>query len=540
MSVIEVPVLIVGSGPVGLGLSLDLGGRGIGCLVIEKLADITSGIKINPRAAAITPRTMEFCRRWGVANAVQNAGFPEDYELSNLYCTSLDGYLLARNRFPSMKDRVRHPFSPETRERCPQIWFDPILKEGTARFPCVQVKLHHVLESFEDTGDGVIAQVKNLDNDEILTVKCQYMVACDGSASMVRTNLGIKNTGAGSLGHALNAVVDIPDFMRQHKMGQAERYYFIDRRGCWGVLTVIDAKERWRFTLMDTQDPEYLETEDFDGFVRRALGSMPYTVVAKSSWQRRETIAEQYKKGRVLLAGDAAHSMGPDLGIGMNTGASDAFDLGWKIEATLKGWGGPGLLDSYEIERQPSARRNAEASTETYYHLVEKHEYSPLVTEPGPEGDAARKKTGEQILGSLKVGWDSVGLAMGYIYENSPICIPDGSPPPEDKGWGHYVQSSRPGGRAPHAWLADGRSTLDLFGHGFVLMRFGTRDVSGLVEAAARRKVPFTVVDIDDESIKTLYEQALVLVRPDGHVAWRSNDAPADAMAIIDRIRGAA
>jgi hypothetical protein len=139
----------------------------------------------------------------------------------------------------------------------------------------------------------------------------------------------------------------------------------------------------------------------------------------------------------------------------------------------------------------------------------------------------------------LKVGWDTIGLAMGYYYEDSPICVADGSPPPVERGFGHYVQTSRPGSRAPHAWMADGRSTIDLFGNGFTLLRFGDHDVSALVAAAGRRRVPFSVVDIAEAPISKLYERDLVLVRPDGHVAWRSDDAPGDAMQLIDKVRGA-
>jgi 2-polyprenyl-6-methoxyphenol hydroxylase-like FAD-dependent oxidoreductase len=540
MTTIKVPVLIVGAGPVGLGLSLDLGGRGIDCLVIDHLPDLVGGIKINPRAAAVTPRTMEFCRRWGVADQVRNAGFPDDYELNNLYCTSLDGWLVALNRFPSMRDRVPHPVSPETRQRCPQIWFDPILAKGMSQLPGVRLQLHWKLESFEDLGDRVVAKIRDLDHDEIQIVECQFMIACDGSASTVRTQLGIGTDGAGNLGLALNAVVDIPDFMGSHDKGQAERYYFVDGTGVWAVLTVIDARERWRFGLMGTRGDAEVTPADLDASIRRALGpNVKYTLIAMAPWQRRESIAKEFRRGRVFLAGDAAHAMAPDLGLGMNTGAAGAFDLGWKLEATIKGWGGRRLLDSYEAERKPAARRNAEASTHTFRHLGATGDDAHLVTEPGPRGDAARKSMGERLMSSLRVGWDTIGLAMGYYYEHSPICIADGTPPPVERGFGHYVQSSRPGGRAPHAWLKDGRSTIDLFGNGYTLMRSAERDVSGLVAAAAARGVPMTVFDIAEAPIRELYEAGLVLVRPDGHVAWRSNDVPADPMHIIDTVRGA-
>ncbi|HEX3953709.1 MAG TPA: FAD-dependent monooxygenase [Stellaceae bacterium] len=540
MSVIEVPVLIVGGGPVGLGLALDLGGRGIECLVIEKLADIEAGIKINPRAAAITPRTMEFCRRWGVAKAVHNAGFPEDYALNLVYCTSLDGHTIAVNKFPSMKDRIPHPVSPETRERCPQIWFDPILAAGLAQFPGCRFEMHWQLEAFEDKGTHVTAQIRNLDTGDLQIVECTYLAACDGSASIVRTALGVETEGTGSLGYAVNVVLDIPDFMSLHKKGTAERYYFIDHRGVWSLLTVIDGRERWRFGIMGTLDPSELANVDVEAAMARALGPhVKYEIVAHAPWHRRESIARRFRIGRVFLAGDAAHAMGPDLGLGMNTGAADSFDLGWKIEATMRGWGGAGLLDSYEAERRPAAIRNAEASTKTYRRLVMPGDSAQHVLEENPRGEEARKAVGAQLLSVLKEGWDTIGLAMGYRYENSPICVPDGSPPPVEKGFADYVQSSRPGGRAPHAWLAAGRSTIDLFGNGFVLMRAEDVDVAGIRDAAGERGVPLSVVDITDPAIKALYQDALVLVRPDGHVAWRSNHSPSEPLQLIDKVRGA-
>ncbi|MGE0714501.1 MAG: FAD-dependent monooxygenase [Alphaproteobacteria bacterium] len=540
MTTIEVPVLIIGAGPVGLGLALDLGGRGIECLVIDQMADLTAGIKINPRAAAVTPRTMEFCRRWGVADAVRNSGFPEDFPFNLVYCTALDGYTLALHQFPSMKSRVPHPVSPETRQRCPQIWFDPILIRGLAQFPTSRLRTHWELESFADTGEGVRAAVRDLDTGEMHTVVCRYMVACDGSGSKVRDDLGVTSDGAGNLSYALNIVIDIPGFLGLHDKGPAERYYFIDGRGIWAILTVIDGRDRWRFGLMGSMDPKEVEGADFRAAIAEALGDhVKFDIVALAPWRRRETIARRFRVGNVFLAGDAAHSMAPNLGLGMNTGASDAFDLGWKLEAALKGWAGPGLLDSYEFERRPASIRNAEASTATFRRLVHTDENSRHVKDPGPNGERARARFGEQLLQSLPDGWDTLGLAMGYRYEGSPICVADGTPPPEERGYGHYVQSSRPGGRAPHAWLPDGRSTIDLFGRGFTLLRFADADVSGITAAAAGRGVPLAVVDIADPAIAALYERRLVLVRPDGHVAWRADAPPEAPTALVDRIRGA-
>ena len=162
-----------------------------------------------------------------------------------------------------------------------------------------------------------------------------------------------------------------------------------------------------------------------------------------------------------------------------------------------------------------------------------------MIEDDTPEGAQARSDLHDAIVGKLSNELVSDGIAMGYCYDPSPICSPDGSEPPADS-MTDYVQTSYPGSRAPHGWLKDGRSILDLFGRGFVLLRFGTEapDVDALVGAAASRSVPFEAITLNEPEIAALYERKLVLVRPDGHVAWRSDTAPDDAAAVIDRVRG--
>jgi 2-polyprenyl-6-methoxyphenol hydroxylase-like FAD-dependent oxidoreductase len=536
---IDVPVLIVGAGPVGLGLALDLGGRKIPCLVIEKLADLQAGIKINPRAAAVTPRSMEFCRRWGVAEHVRECGFPKDFPFNIVYCTSLDGYTLSIHEAPSMLDRIPHPVSPETRQRCPQIWFDPILKAGLAQFPEVEFQHPWQLESFVDEGESIRATIRDLARDEPVEVVCQYMIACDGSGSDIAKTLRVGTAGEGMLSYSMNVVVDIPGFLARNPKGPAERYMFIDSEGTWANLVVIDGRDRWRFGLQRNEGTLDPATLDLPGKIRAALGpDLPFEIVAVAPWRRREIIAETFRVGRVFLAGDAAHAMPPNLGLGMNTGLADAFDLGWKLDAVLRGWGDPALLDSYERERRPAAIRNATASTQVYRRWIHSNEEYRLVKDPGPAGDEARKNVGLLLRRTLSEGWDTIGLAMGYRYDDSPICIPDGTPPPVERGFTDYQQTARPGSRAPHAYLPDGRSTIDLFGAGFVLLRFTEIDLAALESAAGERGFPLQIVDLRDPAIHELYQMNLVLVRPDGHVAWRSDAAPRDAGALLDRVRG--
>jgi len=251
-------------------------------------------------------------------------------------------------------------------------------------------------------------------------------------------------------------------------------------------------------------------------------------------------VAEHYGRGRVLLAGDAVHVMPPNGGLGMNTGVGDAADLGWKLAAMHHGWGGANLLDSYEAERRPVGIRQCDEAMRNFERYGGRRPV-PKILDETPDGDRARAELGQRLSSGNRMAWENpLHTHLGYRYDGSPICLPDGPPPGEPEDARDYRPTSHPGGRAPHAFLTDGRSTLDLFGRGFTLLRFaGAPDAGALVAAAGVRGVPLDVVAVDEPGIGALYERKLVLVRPDGHVAWRGDVLPADPLHLIDRIRGA-
>jgi hypothetical protein len=258
-------------------------------------------------------------------------------------------------------------------------------------------------------------------------------------------------------------------------------------------------------------------------------------------WVRREQLASAFTRGRVHLAGDACHLMSPTGGFGMNTGLQEAVDLAWKIDAVCAGWGGPRLLASYEAERRPVALRNVREATSNLERMLSSrlNKPPPMVFEPGPAGEAARRDFGASYTEVMRREWFTIGIHLGYRYEDSPVVVPDGSPEPADTVVS-YEPTARPGHRAPHAWLADGRSTLDLFGRGFTLLRFDPRQATeGFIKAAAAQKVPLEVIDVPLPQARDLYGRDLCLVRPDGMVAWRGDRAPAEAAAILARVRGA-
>jgi 2-polyprenyl-6-methoxyphenol hydroxylase-like FAD-dependent oxidoreductase len=560
---IETPVLIVGAGPVGLSLALELGWRGVECMIIDQSEQDV----VLPRASGLSSRTMEFCRRWGVVEDIAKAGFPQDYDLDIVYCTSLTGYELEREPFPALGDRVPPDHSPQARHRCPQKLLDPVLERAVRAQPTVTLHRKWRLEHFEDHGDGVTAQVRVLEagrlydfsgdhveanslsadagsagDGERVTIRARYLVACDGVDSPVRNALGIGLDGTPVINYTISLLVRSKDLHRKHPMGAAERYMLVGPEGVWGNLTVVDGRDEWRLSLKGSKQKLDLANLDADAIVRRCIGrdDIPFTVEAVSPWRRREVVASRLSQGNVFLAGDAAHAMSPTGGFGMNVGIADAVDLAWKLEAMLEGWGGPQLMDTYHVERKPVGDRFVTAATALFKPWMMKLDYA-RVCDATPEGEAARKQIGETLKRELYPEWDIAGTSMGYRYDTSPIVVGDGTPPPPDDPV-VYVQSSRPGSRAPHAWLEDGRSTLDLFGRGFVLMRFAGRhvDVAPLQEAARRRSLPLTVVDIADPAIAALYERRLVLVRPDGHTAWRSDVLPDDPQALVDIVRGAA
>lgn len=267
-------------------------------------------------------------------------------------------------------------------------------------------------------------------------------------------------------------------------------------------------------------------------------------------WTRRELVADRFGDGRIFLLGDAAHQLSPAGGFGGNTGIADATNLGWKLAAVTDGWGGDGLLASYEQERGPIGRRNVMAATDRFRRDIETPGKPgvPILAE-NEEGEKARQRVRERLQAQLDrancgyeygARYEDAGLQLGYRYESSPVVVREDTPPPPDD-MRNYYPLARPGARAPHFWLAPGRSILDLFGRGFSLLRLGTDagDLHALEREASNARVPLSVHTFDIPQLAALYNRKLALVRPDGHVAWRGDAPPDDARALINRIRGA-
>jgi hypothetical protein len=374
-------------------------------------------------------------------------------------------------------------------------------------------------------------------------VTADYLIGADGGASTVREGAGIAMSGNAALTYTTNVLFRCTDFPSLHRMGKAYRFIFIGPEGTWLTIVAVNGADRFRMSIVGTPDKVNHSEDDIRAALRRAMGKdFDYEILSVMRWVRRELVADRYGGGRVFIAGDSAHLMSPTGALGMNTGIQDAVDLGWKLEAVLGGWGGAQLLGSYESERRPVALRNVAASTENLGRMLSTRDRKPppQLFETGPQADAIRRDYGDWFTETMRHEWFMNGFHLGYRYDDSPIVWPDGTPVPPLEGR-TYTQTARPGARAPHVALPDGRSTLDLFGRGFTLLRLGpdAPGGEGLLQAARAAGVPIRAVQLDQPEVRAAYQRALVLVRPDGHVAWRADAEPQQPAKVIDVVRGA-
>src|SRR5262245_47889727 len=516
----QVPVLICGGGPVGLALAVELGSRGIQCMLVER----GDGNVTVPKMSQVSTRTMEFCRRWGIAEEVKKAGWPETHPGDFIYVTTLTGHEIFRQRFSSYAEQGDLGYTPEGQRQCPQSFFDPVLLRRARSLASVTLRHRAEVESFDTDAGGVYARVGSFDPGDSETVHAEYLVGCDGFDGIVRKGLNAEYEGSGLLSYSLSIFFRSAALGELHNKGWGRFYRLVDGSGHWSDLVAIDGRELWRLTLFHLDPGTDADAFDAAGALMRAVGKpFSYELLSVLPWKRRELVAKSYGRGRVFIAGDAAHQMSPTGGLGMNTGIGDAVDLGWKLAAVLEGWGGPHLLESYLVERQPVATASVLASSDTFQYETSLPA-NPAIADDSAEGDSARRQLADALKGRRGAGNERLheSVKLGYRYENSPVIYRETEKTASSE---KLLQSCRTGARAPHAWIREGYSTLDLFGDGFVLLKFGkdSVDANGIVEAAAARRVPLTVHEISDAKIAELYERRLVLVRPDGHVAWRDD-----------------
>ncbi|WES63923.1 FAD-dependent monooxygenase [Microbacter sp. GSS18] len=520
-------VLIVGGGPVGCALAIELAHRGVDAVVVEKEL-VTPAVPV--KAMLLNARTLEHMARWGIADDIRAAAVtPQGWLQGVTFGTSLTGRDLGH--FREGFDFHTEQESDDLRERA-QVVMQPdtlrVLRAAIQRSGATYAAGWEVLELAQD--DEVVARMRHVETGEERRIVAEYAVGADGPQSIVRTTAGITRSGRGGISANLLLHFRAPGVLDDYRLTPAAFSNLTHPEG--GALVVPIGGD-----LFCAHVPGYpvdvdIDDIDLQELGRRIIGRDEEEVefVYAGVYKVHERIADAYRAGRLFLAGDAAHLYAPFGGHNLNSGFGDAVDLGWKLAAVLNGWGGDGLLDSYEHERRPIAVRNASEASGNVARFV--GEAKAIMTEmsetdylaPGVEAEARRRAWGERLWSATRQQYISRGIVLDQRYASDIIVPDDATVPP----WSslRYDAVAKPGHRAPHVRLADGTSLYAAFGPDFTLV------VAPGAEAAAARAhatavewgVPMSSVVVDDERARALYGAPLVLVRPDHHVAWRGDD----------------
>ena len=521
---LDTQVIIVGAGPVGLTLAIDLGRRGMRCILLEQ----KDAPQFLPKMERCNARTMEIYRRLGIAQKIRDAGFPRDVPMDVFIVTSLVEPPLLHLPYPSVAQAQADiaactdgsmPLEPY--QLISQYTLEPLLKAVAETLPSVDVRYGCEFLAFGQDSDGVRARVKR--GHTTWELSAQYLVGCDGGASGVRRQLGIKLQGDANLLQLRQALYRCDDLFERIPIGKGRHYHVADAHSTF--LIVQDSTRH--FTLHAVVDSD---AEMKTMFEQTVAMPVQYEMLSCAPWRQNLLLAESYGQGRVFLAGDAVHLVVPTGGLGMNSGVGDAIDLSWKLAATLKGWGGPRLLASYEIERRQIGARNVEASRHASRgRRAWRAAYRPNIRDQTPEGAETRANLARIADVEQRKSNEMIGAELGYRYAGSPVIWPEEGEVPQPN-FMTYEPTTWPGARLPHVWLAEGMALHDRIGDGYTLLRLaGAQADSGpLARAFAGRAAPLTVLDIGGARPRDVYGHDLLLVRPDLHVVWRGNRLPED------------
>ncbi|MEG3126111.1 FAD-dependent monooxygenase [Sphingomonas sp. GB1N7] len=515
---IQTDVLIVGAGPVGLAAAIELGMRGIRVLLIERNARVG----VAPRAKTTNVRTRTHLRRWGIAGKlVGEAPFGIDYPNDMVFVTRLAGYELARFHDAFNAAPVRSPLYPEHAQWVPQYKLEKVMLEKAQSLPCVDIRFDTNFATAEQDDDQVVATI-DIQGVET-SVTARYLIGADGARSQVRALIGATLEGRHGLSHHYNIIFRAPGLKDAHRHGQGVIYWQIGKDG-FSAIGPMDRDDVWAFMPGGARPGETLSDAEAADLIRARTGiDLPYEILSADAWTASELVADRYADRRIILAGDACHLHPPAGGYGMNMGVGDGVDLGWKIAATLQGWGGPELVASYESERRPVHRAVIDEAMANYAIYVAPP--PPEIEDETPAGEAIRAKVGAGIQASKAREFDTLGTVLGLCYSKSPIIAEDDEPLSAHDSQ-HYEPSARAGCLAPHAWLDDGRSLYDLFGDGFALIispRADKVEVENAKKDAVELGVPMTIICRSEPAMSELYRADMTLVRPDQHVAWRGD-----------------
>jgi 2-polyprenyl-6-methoxyphenol hydroxylase-like FAD-dependent oxidoreductase len=522
------PVLIVGAGPVGSVLALELAQHGAASVVVDRSPTASR----HPKMDFLNARSMELLRRLGLVDAIRELGVPADHAFTFLWTQSFDEPPVARWSYHSV-EQMRQQMARTNDGSLPREPYQRVLGsllEELGRARCqaselVDFRAGSAVESVRCDPDGVTAQLVTAETGRREQVRARFLVGCDGAGSTVRRLAGIPMDDVGPRAQHCDVYFRSTDpALLQHG-----RFFLAISAG---GLTLIsrDGSQTWTGTFPLPGDAPY--QGDPVAAVRDRLGLAVDIdeVLTVAHWEGRLGVAGAYRDGPVFLAGDAAHQFYPTGGHGANTGIGDAVDLGWKLAAVINGWGGESLLDSYEAERRPVALFNREMC----FNLLEVWRRFPAMS---AEGATRAQLAGFLAQESYQVS--HLGIDFGYRYGQSPVvCHEDGAEPAWD--WHRIVPTTWPGGRVPSLRLADGSELFDLLGAELTLVdTSGSNAGKPLAEEAARLGIPLTHLIVGDADVRAVWQADLVLVRPDQHVAWRGAAAPEDCAGLLDRVRGA-
>jgi len=545
----DVDVAIVGGGPFGLMLANELGRRGVRVALFDRKASTAT----NPQANATQARTMEHFRRLGFAERIRSLGLPEDFPTDIAYFTRFAGHELARIRLPTARQARANVATltgswsaAELPHRVSQKFIEQVLREEAESLPGVSIAFDRRVLGFVDHGSHVTLEVAPASGGSPQRVTARYLAAGDGARSMVREALGLRLEGdQGAVrdffgGRMLAVYLDAPDFYRAvpHPPAWMNVTFNPDRRA---FMAAVNGRGEFAFhtQLRPGEDEAAITDAGALALFQAAVGQpVPARLLSRGSWTAGYAlVADRFGSGRVFLGGDAVHLFTPAGGLGYNTAIEDAVNLGWKLAAALQGAAGPRLLDSYAAERRPAAIRNTGYARQFAASLGDFLPV-PQIEDDSPAGAAARGAAGAYLEAHGRAEFNIPGITFGTRYDGSAVIAPEAGDPPPDAA-NSYMPTARPGGRAPHVWLAPGVSLFDRFGFDWTLLRLGdpAPDPAPFVDAAARIGIGLRVLSLDRAEVVQAYEAPLVLIRPDQVVAWRGRDAGA-AHAILARALG--
>ncbi len=545
--VVRANVVIAGGGPVGLVLALELGLRGVRCILLNDQPTTAR----HPKANAVSSRTMEHLRRLGVARRLRARGLDDDHPTDVSYFTRLTGYEIGRLRQPSRAEAMRRArvgegdwASPEPPHRVSQIFLEDELKRRVDEIAAIVSRFGWRLEAFADRGDHVTALARQLDGDGELVIEADFLIGCDGANSLVRKSLGIEYEGDSGI---VRPMMGGPMYATYFEVDPDPPW--LPEQKAWQYWTV-NPEQRALLIHVDSHDkfvfhcalPEAAAGAPVDPvkLIHRAVGAeFPVRIISSVNWTAGYSlVTERYRDNRVFLAGDAAPLFTPTGGMGMNTGVDDAVNLGWKLAAVVQGWGGETLLDSYQAERRPIGIRNLDFARQ-FADSVGTVAISDAVEAATREAEAERAALRDRFERHGYFEFIIPGIFLGLNYAASPVIAYDGTSPPDEHP-NRYTPNACPGSRAPHAWLGED-ALFDRLGGGFTLLRLddAAPEAVAIEAAAARCGVPLAVLDVGDRGLRETYGSRLALIRPDQHVAWRGDHLPSDCDALIATIRGA-